>query len=150
MAKKSKIDFDFVRAFKIVDPLLQTLFIVSFFIFFDYKGHKEHASLKLIYYWQLISIITNTFLKFSKKKNWQRYSVLVLTIILHQVGNYYGTAINTGKINEIKFDVFVGLGIQKIPVWETLISIASLVVAIWYFVVCITEIQYLMKKRKKG
>ncbi len=148
MARK-KNPVEFTKIIKTIDPLLQSIILVCLFWFFDQKGHKEHTYMKLIMYLQFISSIYNFFIRFSKKLKTERYLSFLAIVGWIVANSWIAHRIVEGKMKEISYKVIVGKGYSTISVIDSTLLVFNVAIALWYFSICIREIQHLIKKKRR-
>jgi len=148
MTKKSN-SADYTKGIKVIDPVIQSLLIVNLFWLFDKKGNIENILIKVILCTQLASFIVNFLLHFHKKLKIERYLSL-LAIFLWFAANYYlEEKLKKGTLHEVNYEVIEGRGVTHMSIYSTSMLVAGIIISIWYFTICVREIQYLMKKKRK-
>lgn len=145
--KRNKEPLDFTKIIKVVDPLIQTFLIIVAVYFFDKKGKRYQLFQEWAVQWQLFSLIAHYFISFSGKKKVERYILLGAMLAWYGTFKFY---FKRSRLHEMYGRVILGAGSTKIGLFESVFNIVWLVIVIWYFFVCTTEIQALMRKRRKS
>ncbi len=100
--------------------------------------------------WQLGSVIVNAILRYSKKLKYERFFSFASLVTWYLLYHFMFAKILEGKMKEKYFNVIVGKGLSSIPLFDTFFELSALAIGFWYFSICIREIQYLYKKRRKS
>ena len=130
------------KAFKIADPILQSVLFVLLAYSFDYAQNFK-IFLPAIIGWQLISSVINFFIRTRAKLKIERliYFVLVAIFILAFLFMRHHT-------KEKFLNVFVQQGVLSIPIYELVFFVLQGLFAVWYYVICFREIKSVMDKVK--
>ena len=148
MAKKRDTP-DYTKTIKIIDPVIQSLLIVNLFWLYDKKGNLENSLIQVILAYQIFSFGVNYFMKFSKKRKVERLISVVSMALWFSLNFYVKSGLETGKIVEKYYEVVYSSGISKTPIYSSIFLYVGIAIAGWYFSICIREIQYLSKKRRR-
>ena len=88
-------------------------------------------------------------MKFSKKRKLERIFAAISLVLWFILRHFVLIGIESGKIKERYNEVIYSTGILKTPIYASVILYLGIAIVGWYFSICIREIQYLSKKRRK-
>lgn len=146
MARK-KEPIDYVKIIKIIDPVIQTLLIILVFFIFDKKGTRYHQVMLYLIRFQLVSVVLNLFLKFSKKLVYERVlSFIAMSVWLFGYIRIYAER----RIDEKFATVILGKGFTQIGLLDTIFMLTGLAIAFWYFSISFREVNFLLQRRRKN
>ena len=145
MARK-KQSIDFVKIFKILDPVLQSVFLILYFFYTDtnVKGTKYHLIIMTLLRWQTVSALIQIFIKFHKKLKLERWLFIAAVFVFF----YLYKKINLG-FDESYLSVVTGRGPTKIGAHDFALMAFGIGLGFWYYVICFREVNALLNKKKR-
>ena len=145
--KRKKNPIDVTKIIKSIDPIFQSILLIAFFWLIDLKGTKYHYAILWLVRFQLVSSVVHIFLKFHRKLKYERFFSLIA--IAGWLYLYKWTFENLDL--QVHYVTLIeGKGFSKINMNDFTMMLLGLVVAFWYYSICLREIRAMVKKRKKG
>lgn len=146
--KRKRLILDIIiKAFKILDALIQSMFLVYFFFLTDTnkRGPAYHKPMKFLVYWIILSVVVHLFFKYSKKLKIQR--LIFLPIIIGYTVFLRDMAMHM-PVWTIKYIGYKAN--SKLDMVDFIIMTVGLALCMWYFFMNMYELQALFKERKRS
>ncbi len=145
---RRKEPIDYLKIGKIIDPVLQTLFIILIFYLFDRRGNRYQSVLATLIRMLALSTVIHIFLKYSAKLKIERLLFILALVVWFTADRFYYQFKMKGGVAP-NFTVILGKGPTVFNVYDSIYVIAGMTLAIWYFSISIREITQIVKSRRK-
>ncbi len=137
-------ELDVVKAIKVIDPIIQSLFLVYFFYSLDQWSDTYRLIIFGLLGYQLLSFLVNFFLHFHKKLKTERLAFALLSAVWVFIYFYVKKNVHEVHFRNIDLRVFARSGVHDFYLIATALSLS-----IWYFSICFREIRRWMKTKKR-
>lgn len=129
----------YIKLFKLIDPICQSILFFCFIYYLNTDNNSSYGTiLKMLIYWQLLSVFINFFLGHLELFKAQRLAFLVL-IIPYILFFLY----REKQVNDKYILMDAGMN-QGIPLYHVLLMTAGIILVFWYNIICYREIRNLL------